>query len=87
MSQPFPGILSFLSSQGGSITISPYIILGIAGVFAIVGAVLALLLNYHWKVYAVDKLEILRVRFWYFSGFIFLGAGMLITAVLFALSL
>ena len=87
MPQPFSGILSVFSSQDGFIAISPYIILGIAGIFAVVGIVLALLFDYHWKAYAVDKIEILRVRFWYYSGFVFFGGGMLLSAVLYALSL
>lgn len=84
MIQSFPGILSFLSAQGGSITISPFIILALAGIFTIFGIVLALLFEYHWKTYAVDKIEILRVRFWYYTGMVIFGGGMLVSAVLFA---
>ncbi len=83
MTQPFPGIASLFSSVGGSITISPYIILAIVGFFTLLGVILALLLEYHWKAYGIDKVEILRVRFWYYAGLVVFGSGMLISALLF----
>jgi hypothetical protein len=85
MTQPFAGFLSLFSSQVLS-TISPFIILAIAGFFAVIGVVLAFIFEYHWTTYGLDKSGMLRVRFWYYIGTIVFGGGMLLFALLYVFS-
>jgi len=85
MTQQFPGILSLFSSIDGAVTLSPLIVLAVAGFFTVVGVIITLLFEYHWKMYAIDKTEILRVRFWYYVGTAVFGGGMLISALVYFL--
>jgi hypothetical protein len=86
MTPQFPSILSLFSSLDSAITVSPMIVLGLAGIFATIGTVFLFLFEYHWKAYGVDKLEILRVRFWYYIGTVIFGGGMIISALLYVTS-
>ncbi len=81
MTQQFPGIVPFLSSIDGAITLSPLIVISIAGAFVVVGVIITLLFEYHWKTYTIDKAEMLRVRFWYYVGTAVFGGGMLLSAL------
>jgi hypothetical protein len=81
MNPPLPGIAALFSSLDASITVSPMIVLGIAGVFAVLGVVFVFLFEYHWKAYAVDKVEILKVRFWYYAGTVVFGGAMVLSAL------
>jgi preprotein translocase subunit Sec61beta len=85
MNTPFPGIVSFFSAIDASVTISPYIVLAIAGFFALIGTVLGIVFSYHWKAYGIDKVEVLQVRFWYYLGSVVFGGGMVLSALAYAL--
>jgi preprotein translocase subunit Sec61beta len=84
MIQPFAGLLSSFSLQDLS-AISPYVVIAIAGLFSIIGAIATLIFEYHWKTYLFNKAEVLRMRFWYYIGTVVFGGGMLIFAFLFLL--
>lgn len=86
MTQPFAGFLSVFSSQALA-TISPFVVLAIAGFFTVLGIALTFIFEYHWKTYGLDAMHMLRVRFWYYIGTIIFGGGTLLFALLFVFSI
>jgi hypothetical protein len=85
MTQPPLGLQTLIATLSSSTIVSPYVVLGIAGLFVVVGVILVLLFEYHWKAYAIDKLEMLRVRLWYYVGTAVFGSGMVISALVYVL--
>jgi uncharacterized membrane-anchored protein len=85
MASPSFDLTAFFSSIKGAVTVSPMVVLILAAIGVVIGVVMVLLFEYHWKAYGVDKIEMLRVRFWYYAGIIVFGGGMVVSALLYTI--